>query len=155
MKLIIRKAKIEEWNELVDIYKREKLEDDVKKVRQEAPKEFQEIGEKRIIWLAEVDGLVVGAIQLVLSSSQKDLADGKKIAMVHHIRVAEDFQGKGIGSKLTKVLEKEAKKRNIHRLTLEVEKSNPKAQKIYKHWGYRCLREGKDPKEIVMFREIN
>jgi ribosomal protein S18 acetylase RimI-like enzyme len=154
MNISIHLAKQNDWNQLVGIYKREGADDQVELVERDAKKEFLEIGTSRIIWFAEVDSEVVGAVQLVLNSTQQDLADNKEIAMVHHFRVSKNYQKKGIGKKLYEALEQEAKDRGIKKLTLEVDKDNPYAQDIYKNWGYEYLREGKDPIEIVMIKSL-
>ncbi len=150
----IRLAKQNEWDKLVGIYKREGLEEQAILVERDAKKEFAEIGMSRIIWFAELDSVVVGAVQLVLNSTQQDLADNKEVAMIHHFRVSSDHQKQGIGTKLYSYLEKEAKNRGIKKLTLEVDKDNPYAQNIYKKWGYEYLREGRDPVEIVMIKNL-
>lgn len=46
------------------------------------------------------------------------------------------------------------KRRGLKILTLELEKANEKAKKIYEHWGYNYLRDGKDPSEIVMIKDL-
>ena len=154
MDIFIRQARPAEWDKLVDIYRRENIKSELELVAKHAQKEFPEIGTKRLIWFAEEGSLVIGAIQLVLKSEQVDLANGQTTAMIHHLRIAQDYQTTGIGSLLNKTVEQEARLRGIKTLTLEVEKINHKAREIYKHWGYRYFRAGKDPAEIVMIKSL-
>ncbi len=151
--MIIRKAKKEEWQKLVDIYKREGLKEDTVLVAKNSPAHFNEIGTNRVIWFALVDNQVVGSIQLVLVNESAG-ANGKEVAMLHHLRVSKDKENQGIASRLNNVLEKEAKKGDFKFLVLEIEKTNLRAKHIYKHWGYKYLKEGNDPKEIVMIKKL-
>lgn len=151
--MIIRKAKKGEWKKLVDIYKRESLKEDTTLVAKDSPTHFNEIGTNRVIWFALVDNQVVGSIQLALVNENTG-ANGKEIAMLHHLRVSKDKENQGIASRLNNVLEKEAKKRGFKLLVLEIEKTNSRAKQIYEHWGYKYLKEGNDPKEIVMIKKI-
>ena len=121
MNVVIRLALSSERNKVIDIYKRENLYNEIALVARKAEKEFNEVNTNRVIWFAEVDGLVVGVIQLVFSHA--GLADGIESAILHHLRISKDFEGKGIGSQLIKTAEEESKKRNIKILYLEDEKS--------------------------------
>ncbi|PWU23044.1 hypothetical protein C5B42_04215 [Candidatus Cerribacteria bacterium 'Amazon FNV 2010 28 9'] len=145
----------EDFGELVSIYEREGLVDEVSLVGKDARKEFAEIGTKRIIWLAKDEGITVGSIQLVLDSEKKDLANGMNRAMIHHLRVSYSHHGKRIGSKLYKTAEQKAKELGVKTLTLEVEKSNTKAKEIYEHWGFVYVGEGEDPNEVVMEKRLH
>jgi len=149
---LIRKAKPEEWQKVVDIYKRENLNKDVDLVERETKKEFPEIGTNRIIWFAEVNGLIIGVIQLVFL--QGDLANGKDSAMIHHLRVSKNFEGKGIGSQLIKTVEEEAVRRDIKILNLEVDRNNRRARMIYEHLGYNYSKDGTDPSEIILTKYL-
>lgn len=154
MDILIRKAEIDEFDKLVDIYRREGLTDEVDLVNKHAAENFKEIGSNRIIWFAEINGQVIGAIQLVLNSPHKDMANGSTIAMIHHLRVSRNHQGNKIGSKLLNTLEEEAKKRNYKMITLEIEKTNYTAKSIYEHWGYKYIKDGTNPQEIIMMKEL-
>ena len=142
-------------HELINIYRNEGIDVNKDNLIRNIKSNFQDIGKNRIIWFSEVDDKIVGSVQLVLDGSDKNMANGRDIAMIHHLRVAKEFENKGIASKLSRVLEATAKEKNIKRLTLEVEKGNKKAKEIYKHWGYKFLRKGKDFKEIVLYKIIS
>jgi ribosomal-protein-alanine N-acetyltransferase len=55
---------------------------------------------------------------------------------ITNIAVLPELQGKKIGSLLVEALVEEAKKRQLVGLTLEVRKSNEKAQKLYFKYGF-------------------
>ncbi len=153
MNVVIRLALSSERNKVIDIYKRENLYNEIALVARKAEKEFNEVNTNRVIWFAEVDGLVVGVIQLVFSHA--GLADGIESAILHHLRISKDFEGKGIGSQLIKTAEEESKKRNIKILYLEVEKTNERAKLIYGRLGYKYSKEGTDPSEIILTKQID
>jgi ribosomal protein S18 acetylase RimI-like enzyme len=152
--ILIRNGRADEWQKLVGIYEREGLSEDVDLVSREALQYAHDIGADRLLWFAISDSVVVGTIQLILRSPQLDFADGTTTCLMHHLRVSKDFEGHGIGSRLIEKVEKEADKRGFARITLEVKKENEKAQQIYEHWGYRYLREGDDPREVVMIKYL-
>jgi ribosomal protein S18 acetylase RimI-like enzyme len=154
MSIVIRLALANEWDKLIDIYRREGQKEELNLVSKHAKIEFPEIGTRRIIWFAEDNEVIVGSIQLILDSDQKNLANGTVRGMIHHIRVEKDFQNTGIGSSLNQILEAVARIRKLKELTLEVEKSNIKARQIYEHWGYNYLCDGKDATEIVMIKQL-
>jgi GNAT superfamily N-acetyltransferase/predicted nucleotidyltransferase len=152
----LRLATISEWQKVVDIYSREGLPDEVELVSKELPMEFAEIGEgMRKIWLIEKDEAPIGTIQLVFMSNKKpELANGKDTAMIHHLRVSKEYENQGIASLLNKTVTDEAKKDGIKFITLEVEKMNDRARKIYEHWGYEYWKDGIDPNEIVLRKKV-
>ena len=101
-------------------------------------------GGKRVILLAELAGKVVGTGQLVFQLEDKELANGKSVANLHHLRVAERFRGKGIGRGIERALVLEAKKRGFKKITLSVEhdRSSKFLEELYKKWGYVFLKKG-------------
>lgn len=110
MRVLVRLARSGEWDKLVDIYRRKGQKEEIDLVTEHAQQEFPEIGTRRIIWFAEKNDTVIGAIQLLLDSFQKDLADGVYRGMIHHLRVSDPFQSSGIGSLLNRAVEDEAKR---------------------------------------------
>ena len=48
-----------------------------------------------------------------------------------------DHWGKGVGTRLLDLAEKVAKKRGYHKLSLNVDKENPRAQSLYEHKGFK------------------
>jgi len=154
MKINVRKAKIEEADKLIDIYRKEGIDVNEDNLTKNVKRDFSNIDKDRIIWFTEIDEKVVGVIQLIFKKDEQNKANVKDVAMIHHLRVAKEQEGLGVASELNKTVENTAKEKGIKGLMLEVEKGNKKAIKIYEHWGYKYLREGKNPKEIVLFKNL-
>ena len=154
MNILVREAKNTEADKLIDIYKSEEIDITKDNLTKNVKNDFGRIGKNRTIWFAEIDGEAVGAIQLIYDNEEKDKANGRDIAMIHHLRVSKDFEGKGIASKLNEVVEQTARKKGFKKLTLEVENENFKAKYVHEHWGYKLLSNGKNPKEIVLIKDL-
>lgn len=154
MNIIVRSAKADEWEKLVNLYLKEGYLEDVPLVKRDGPYEFSQIGKERMIWFAEIDNEIVGAAQLVFTHREKDLANGLDRALLHHLRVAYSHHGKGIASALFNELLLEAKRRNIKVITLEVDPRNKSAHQVYSHWGFSYLRDGKEIPQVIMLKQI-
>ncbi|MGH7246410.1 MAG: GNAT family N-acetyltransferase [Candidatus Levyibacteriota bacterium] len=150
----IIEAEAIDWEPLFTIYKDEDLPVDLEKAMAHVQWDFAQIGKDRKIWYAVIEGMRIGSLQLVFDHQQKDLANGKDTAYLHHFRIAKMHQGKGIGSLLVKHAEHEAKKHGFTIMTLEVEKLNSKAQQIYEHLGYAYFRESSNLVEIAMKKAL-
>jgi|GEM_PF-3547892 len=154
MKTVIRCALTEEWEKLTNLYVREGFLADAAHVRRDGPFEFSQIGKERMIWFAESNGEVIGAVQLVFRHAEEDLANGFDSAFVHHLRVAYSHHGRGIAAAMFEALLVEAKKRNLKTITLEVDLRNKLAYSVYSHWGFAHLRAGKEEFQIVMRKQL-
>ena len=55
---------------------------------------------------------------------------------IDNIKVEEEYQGKGIGTKLMSYLVSIAIEKKVNNITLEVRKSNDKAIHLYKKFGF-------------------
>lgn len=140
-KFTIREATSNEFEKVVTIYEDEGSRKEARAVGKVVEKEFQEIESgKRIILFAEIDKKPVGTVQLVLESSNKEHADGKYIAHMHHLKTHKDFCRRGIGGILTREVEKIAKGKGFKRMTVGVDEDNPYAKRLYEKWGYRLLK---------------
>ena len=83
-------------------------------------------------YTAEINGIPCGVANLYVNSYEK-----LKYQSLFAIVVAEEYRGKGIGTKLLKFLMKEAKhKFGIRNLHLEVYEGNP-AYRLYYRLGFR------------------
>jgi GNAT superfamily N-acetyltransferase len=154
MKITVRQAQVGEWEKLVNLYIKEGYLDDASLVKRDGPFEFSQIGKERTIWFAEVENEIVGAVQLVFSHPESDLANGLDKALLHHLRVAYSQHGKGVGSLLFKELIKKAHEKNIQSITLEVDPRNKSAYQVYKHWGFTKLRDGKEKPQVIMIKQL-
>lgn len=106
---------------------------------------------ERIVYGFEKNGKIIGTIQLIFNHEKEFYADGKTKAHLHHARVAEEFRGKGIGKKLIKETEVEAKQRGFKEITLGVDEDNYMAIKLYKSLGYReFIKERGDQGESII-----
>ena len=105
--------------------------------------EFAEVGDNRLIYFAFDRGEPVGGVQLLLHRADNDpeLADGRRVAHVHHLRVARDRRRQGIGRWLMTRLEQEARRLGFAKLTLGVDGWNEPAIALYEALGYRLLKE--------------
>lgn len=143
----IRKAGKDEWEKLVKIDTDEGI-----KVIDDYSEYFKNIDQDRIIWFAEDKGRVIGSIQL-LFYPLKEMED-KLTGTIFHLRIAKDYQRKGIGTLLQKTLEQQARNRGYKNLILSVNRKNKKAQEVYKHWGFQVMESSKDSKSIIMTKKI-
>ncbi len=136
----IRQAESDEAGMVVNIYENEGSNKEAKRVKKVVQKEFQEIKTgKRIVLFAEVDKRLVGTIQLIFESSNRQHADGKNITHLNHLKVHKDFCRKGIGEALTHKVEEIAKQKGFKRMTVGVDEDNPHAKRLYEKWGYKLL----------------
>ena len=91
------------------------------------------LGERKIAYVAEYDGKIVGMMFGTLDSDyeyfKNDYAD-LVILYVH-----PDYQGKGIGRALKDIFEEWAKEKKADQYVAGVLKDNEKARKVYESWG--------------------
>jgi GNAT superfamily N-acetyltransferase len=69
-----------------------------------------------------------------------DLEFKKDSSHVNHIQVSKSMQGKGLGTFLMDLMEKETRKKGVKRINLKVFKENP-ARKLYLKRGYRQIKD--------------
>lgn len=155
--LKIRLAEAGESEKIVDLYKKEGPAERVKKIRKDIQKDFREmVAGKRVILFAEKDGKVVGTIQLVYTMPDWNLADGKNIAHLHHLRVNEDYHNQGIGKRLEQELVALARKRGFKKISLSIDhdQSYESLKTLYLKWGYSFLKESPETNETCFYKEI-
>ncbi len=92
--------------------------------------------------VAEEDGRIVGYLGMYLSLEEGEITN---------VAVAEPSRGKGIGGLLLSEIKKEAKRRSIEKISLEVRVSNQTAIRLYERNGFQICGIRKDfyqlPKE--------
>ena len=90
-------------------------------------------GERKIGYVAELDGKIVGLMFGTLDSDyeafQNDYAD------LVALYVYPQYQGKGIGTALRDIFTKWAGEKNARQYVIGVLKENAKARKVYESWG--------------------
>lgn len=93
----------------------------------------------RFIYVAYYQNEPVGTWQLVFET-KSDMADGKNRAHLNHGYVADDFRGKGIGTRFFEQSERDARTRGFREITLTVLESNWRAKTLYERMGYKTYR---------------
>lgn len=83
--------------------------------------------------LAKQDEQYVGLVNCFLGLST---FQARKLINIHDLIVLPAYRDKGIGRLLLRAVEKEAKKLNCCKITLEVRNDNYKAQHLYQSEGY-------------------
>lgn len=96
-------------------------------------KEFSENEELGRFFLIYSDGILAGYVVLTFGYSFEYLG---RDAFLDELFISPDFRGKGIGNKAITFLEEEAQKLAVNAIHLEVESSNPNAQKLYRNRGF-------------------
>jgi ribosomal protein S18 acetylase RimI-like enzyme len=101
--------------------------------------------DRRMIYLAEVSGEVVGQLFIHLHSVWKTAFGGAKAGYLHSFRVKPNFRSLGIGSNLLKTAEQELLDRSYSRAAISVAKVNTRAQQLYLQHDFHIYSE--DPGE--------
>lgn len=124
-------------------------EEELNKIKKYISNEFRELGNNRILYFLEKDLEPIGMVQLILKNADEDpnLANGKDVAHVHTLQISKQHHRKGYGYKLMQLLEQEAQKQGILKLTLGVDSDNEKAIRLYEKLNYSLLKiaEGRTP----------
>ncbi|MER6002986.1 ribosomal protein S18-alanine N-acetyltransferase [Nonomuraea angiospora] len=89
--------------------------------------ELADMPRSRHYVVALVDGEIIGYAGLAAAADQAD---------VQTIAVLEKHQGTGIGGALLTELLAEAGRRGAQEIFLEVRADNPRAQAVYRHYGF-------------------
>lgn len=87
------------------------------------------------IWLVYSDGHVAGYIALCRGFS---IEFGGFDAFVDEFFLLETYRRQGLGSAVLQAIKKEARKRDIRALHLEVARNNEPAKKLYRKLGFRA-----------------
>jgi ribosomal protein S18 acetylase RimI-like enzyme len=122
--------------------------------------EFSELGDNRLIYFALEHGEPVAGVQLLLERADNDpeLANGRHVAHVHHLRVVRRLRRQGIGGRLMGHVEHEARRLGFEKLTLGVDGWNEPAIAFYDALGYRLLKEVSVPPDarcLYLYKPLN
>ena len=85
--------------------------------------------------VAEINGAVVGALQLTLTPSIS--FQGGKRATVESVRVDAKYRGKGLGKDLMLWAIERAKQEGCHILQLTTNSDRPDAHRFYENLGFK------------------
>lgn len=109
--------------------------------------QFAEIDEnRRLILVAEADGKIVGAVQLVFDSFVPGAG------MVRSLAVRPSHRRQGIGTQLMDAVEALARDRGLKALVLLVRPDNEAAVAMYRKRGYQIVPPEERTDEATMFQ---
>lgn len=89
---------------------------------------------KRLCYVAECNGVMVGAINGTIKSTYEHFLEDDFADLVA-LYINPNYQGKGIGTKLKDIFEDWARKNGAKKYIIGVLKDNNNARKIYESWG--------------------
>ena len=91
------------------------------------------VGERKIAYVAECDGKIVGLIFGTLDTDYEYFKN--EYADLTALYVYPEYQGKGIGTALRDIFTEWAKTKKANKYIIGVLKDNIKARKVYESWG--------------------
>jgi ribosomal protein S18 acetylase RimI-like enzyme len=93
-----------------------------------------------VLWLAELpEKGVIGQVFIQLNSNRPELADGVIRAYLYGFRIKPVYRGRGLGTQMMDIVEKDLVKRGFHYVTLNVGRDNPDARRLYERLGYTVI----------------
>lgn len=96
------------------------------------------------MWVAvNTVGKVIGQVFVLLSSRQKEIADGTLRAYLFSFRIRPEYRGQGLGGYMLGFVENFLLLRGFMFLRLNVARSNAEARHMYETHGFRTI--GPDP----------
>ncbi len=117
--------------------------------------EFDQIGADRAMFIAWDGSAAAGIYQLIFNhaDNDSDLADGQRIAHLHHLRVRHELRRRGLGRQLVSHAEGTCRSRGFQCLTLGVDSWNSPALDFYLALGYARFKQipGRTAEEIVIY----
>lgn len=101
---------------------------------------YRQAREKQaVLWIADLSEVgLIGQVFVQLNSQRKELADGSSRAYIYAFRVRAPYQGNGLGSHLLQYAETDLRRRGFIRATLNVNRDNESARRLYERMGY-CI----------------
>jgi GNAT superfamily N-acetyltransferase len=92
------------------------------------------------VWLAELDGAVVGVFQLTFIQYLANR--GARVAMIENVVVAPDARSRGVGETMMRWAMDEARRAGCSRLQLTSHKLRTRAHAFYERLGFVASHEG-------------
>ena len=95
---------------------------------------------RSVMWVADLPGVgIIGQVFIQLVSERYELADGVTRAYLYSFRVKPAYQGMGLGSRMMETLEDDLRQRGYIYVTLNVARTNERAQDLYRRRGYKII----------------
>jgi ribosomal protein S18 acetylase RimI-like enzyme len=114
------------------------------------PQQFRAMHEgRRVIWIAECDGYLVGTITVEWYADDRQLADGRTTAHISNLVVHDRYRRRGIGRALMTGVERAAAARSCTVMTIGVDDGNTYARRLYERRGYMFLKEVHAPWGLI------
>jgi ribosomal protein S18 acetylase RimI-like enzyme len=101
----------------------------------------QSLRDEGAVWVADLHGEIIGQVMLRFEVSYGGYRSGERSASLFAFRVKAPYRSAGLGTRLMELAEDDLRRRGIHRVTLNVAKSNTAAQRLYRRRGYREIGE--------------
>lgn len=143
MEIVIRLAELQDYDRLSNIMDQvqelhAELRPDVyKMIKPLITKEMYEDILKGNNWyVAEVDGVVVGVLELAVHHIKNPALLTKDILFISTIAVDEKWRGMGIGHKLLEKAKQIKEENGFDSIELQVSAQNIKAYEMYKNYGF-------------------
>jgi ribosomal protein S18 acetylase RimI-like enzyme len=92
-----------------------------------------------LMWLASLDGFVIGQLFVQMACERKELADGWQRAYIYSFRIRPSYQNYGLGTRLLTFVEQDLQKRKFRYAVLNVSKTNIRARALYERLGYEVI----------------
>lgn len=93
-----------------------------------------------VLWMAELPEVgCIGQVFIQFVCDRPELADGIERAYLYSFRVRAEYRGRGVGTRMLAVVEDDLLTRGFQIVTLNVARSNPRAQRLYQRHGYQVV----------------
>jgi ribosomal protein S18 acetylase RimI-like enzyme len=104
---------------------------------------------RRVIWIAECDGYLVGTVTLEWFADDRQLADGRTTAHISNLVVHHRYRRRGIARALMGAVERAAADRGCAVMTIGVDDGNTYARRLYERRGYAYLKDVHAPWGLI------
>lgn len=96
---------------------------------------------RREIWIAEVEGYVVGTVTIEWTADDRLLADGRTRAHISNLVVHPTYRRRGVGRSLMAAAENAARLRGCTVMTIGVDRGNDYPKSLYERRGYTFVKD--------------
>ncbi|MEL6269343.1 MAG: GNAT family N-acetyltransferase [Chloroflexota bacterium] len=96
---------------------------------------------RRLLLMADSNGVAVGRLFILFVSSDHAIADGHNRAYLYSFYILSAFRGHGIGTHMVNYAEGILRERGFRYVTIAVAKDNAGALRLYERLGYTRVRE--------------